>query len=112
MVLRRGCTLTPREKMSTAFSLLSPPAATMQTSDMDVASPSKQSDTGHASTPKKNRDKRTSGAPAPADIPPKTPNTETKKIYRTSLVVGPRTREGYATLEEVCENIKRKLLGC
>jgi len=84
----------------------------MQMSDMDVASPSKQSDTGHASTPKKNRDKRTSAAPAPADIPPKTPNTETKKIYRTSLVVGPRTREGYATLEEVCENIKRKLLGC
>ena len=28
------------------------------------------------------------------------------------MVVGPRTRAGHATLEDVCDDIKRKLLGC
>jgi len=98
--------------MSTSPSPHTPPAAANEMSEMDVATPPKHPSATHSSAPKKNREQWPPMAHAPADILPKTPSTETKKIYRTSLVVGPRARAGHATLEDCCDDIKRKLLGC
>ena len=81
---------------------------------MEVATPSNGKDVINLSTPKKERTKKTSGGPSPdqVDKPPKTPSTETKKIFRTSLVVAPRTYVMGVSHDDICDDVKIKLTRC
>ena len=81
---------------------------------MEVATTPNGKDVINLSTPKKERTKKASGGPSPdqVDKPPKTPSTETKKIFRTSLVVAPRTYVMGVGPDDICDDVKVKLTGC
>ena len=110
----RGCTLAGTPIRSRHFIMPPSFAQPSQTSEMEVATPPNGKDVINLSTPKKDRTKKASGGPSPdqVDKPPKTPSTETKKIFRTSLVAAPRTHIKSVDSAGICDDVKSKLIGC